>query len=95
MSNDTKGPVCLTGPFVQLLLLLALRVSLIAMLVGGLRVLLGTLSMFFALGMIALGVMFSGGTVCFGCIFVMFGSLVVFVSSHLCPRSFDAAENVP
>ena len=52
------------------------------MLISGLRVLLGTLSMFFALGMIAPAVVFSGGAVCLRCIFMMFGSLVVFVLSH-------------
>jgi hypothetical protein len=52
------------------------------MLVSGLRMLLGTLSMFFALSMIALAVVFSGGTVCLGCIFVVLRSLIVFVSSH-------------
>jgi hypothetical protein len=55
-------------------------------LMSGLRVLFGALSMFFALGMIALAVMFSGGTVRLGCILVMFGGLVVFVSRHCKPR---------
>jgi hypothetical protein len=60
--------------------------SLFAVLMSGLRVLFGALSMFFALGMIALAVVFSGGTVCLSCIFVMFGGLVVFVSRHCKPR---------
>jgi hypothetical protein len=76
----------ITGPLIQLLLLLALRMSLFAVLMSGLRVLFGTLSTFFALGMIALAVVFSGGTVCLGCIFVMFGGFVVFVSRHRKPR---------
>ena len=38
---------------VQLFLLLTLRVSLIAMFVGGLRMLLCTVRMFLALGMVA------------------------------------------
>ena len=53
------------------------------MLVSGLGVLLGTLSMFFTLGMIAFAVVFSGGTVRLGRVFMVLGSLVVFVSSHL------------
>jgi hypothetical protein len=53
------------------------------MLVSGLRVLLGTLSMFSSLGMIALAVVFSGRTVRLGRVFMVLGSLVVFVSSHL------------
>jgi hypothetical protein len=60
------------------------------MLVSGLRVLLGTLSMFLALGMIAFAVVFSGRTVRHGRIFMVLGSLVVFVSSHLFSRSFIA-----
>jgi hypothetical protein len=53
------------------------------MLVSGLRVLLRTLSMFFALGMVAFAVMLCCGTMCLSGILMMFGSLVVFVSCHL------------
>lgn len=67
---------------VSLFLLLALRMSLLAMLVCRLRVLFGTARMLLALGMVALAVMFGGGTMCLGSIFVMFGSLIVFISGH-------------
>jgi hypothetical protein len=66
------------------------------MLVGGLRVLLRALSMFFRLYMIALAVKFSGGAVCLCGVPVMFGSFVVFVSCHRKPRfvdSFPAGAN--
>ena len=64
------------------------------MLVSGLRVLLGTLSMFFALGMIALAVVFGGRTVCLGGIFMMLRSFIVFVSSHLFCLSFIAPSGL-
>jgi hypothetical protein len=67
---------------VSLFLLLALRMSLLAMLVCSLRVLFGTARMLLALGMIALAVMFGCGTMCLGSIFVMFGCLIVFISGH-------------
>lgn len=67
---------------VWLFLLLALRMSLIAVLIGSLRMLFGAVRVLLALGVIALAVMFGGGTVCLGRAFVMFGSLVVFVSGH-------------
>ncbi len=67
---------------VALFLLLALRMSLIAMLVCSLRVLFGAARVLLALGVIALAVMFRGGTMCLGSVFVVFGSLVVFVSGH-------------
>jgi hypothetical protein len=35
-----------------------------------------------SLGMVALAVMVGGGTMCLGSAFVMFGSLIVFISSH-------------
>lgn len=56
--------------------------GLIAVLVGGLRVLLGTLGMFLALGMIAFAVVFGGGTVGLSCVFVVLSSFVVFVFGH-------------
>ena len=52
------------------------------MLIGGLRMLLRAACVFLALGMIALAMMFRGGTVCLGCSLVMLSSLVVFVSCH-------------
>ena len=52
------------------------------MLVSGLRVLLRAMSMFFALGMVALAMMFGGRTMCLGSVVVMFGCLIVFVASH-------------
>lgn len=67
---------------VSLFLLLTLRVSLIAMLVCSLRVLFGSARVLLALGVIALAVMFRGGTMCLGSVFVVFGSLVVFVFGH-------------
>jgi hypothetical protein len=69
--------------FVTLLLLLALGVSLVRLLMGGLRMLLRTLGMLFALRMIALAMMFGGRTMRLGGVFVMFGCPVVFVSCHL------------
>ena len=56
--------------------------SLIAMLVCSLRVLFGTACVLLALGVVALAVMFGSGTMRLGSIFVVFGSLVVLVSSH-------------
>src|SRR5580704_11450337 len=66
--------------------------SLIAMLIGGLRMLLRTSRVFLALGVVALAVMFSGGTMCLGRVFVVFGCLVVFVSCHIKPRSLLASN---
>jgi hypothetical protein len=57
--------------------------SLIAMLIGGLRVLLRAAGVLFALGMIALAVVFCGRTVRLGGVIVMFGSFVVLIFSHL------------
>ena len=56
--------------------------GLFTMLVGRLRVLLGACGVFLPLGMIALAVMFSGGSMGLGRVFVMFCCFVVFVSSH-------------
>ncbi|WP_154071296.1 hypothetical protein [Bradyrhizobium lablabi] len=69
------------------LLLLAFRMGLLAMLVGRLRVLFRADGVFLALGMIALAVMFGGGSMGLGSVFVMFGRFVVFVSRHLEPSS--------
>jgi hypothetical protein len=67
---------------VSLFLLLTLRMSLLAMLVCGLRVLFGAARVLPALGVVTLAVMFGGGTMCLGSVFVVFGSLVVFFSCH-------------
>src|ERR1700704_5764914 len=56
--------------------------SLIAMLIGGLRVLLRAACMFLTLGMIALAVVFGSRPVRLGGVFVIFGSFVVFISRH-------------
>jgi hypothetical protein len=77
-----KGPAMNRAFLFQLLLLLAFGVRLIAMLVGGLRMLLCTLGVFLALGMIALAMMFRRRAMRFRSVFVMFGCLVVFVTSH-------------
>jgi len=73
------------GLFSQLLLLLALRVGLIGVLMSGLRMLLSGIRMLFSLRMITFTVMFCCGAVCLGSFFVMFGRLIVFVSSHCNP----------
>ena len=67
------------------------------MLVCSLRVLLGTARVLLALGVIALAVMLSGRTMCFGRVFVVFGSLVVFISCHeiLVGRSLLVGTNPP
>jgi hypothetical protein len=52
------------------------------MLVRGLRVLFGTAGVLPALAVIALAVMFGGGSMFLGSIFMMFGSLVMFVFGH-------------
>jgi hypothetical protein len=77
-----RAGVC-TGPLrSQLLLLLAFGMRLIGVLVSGLRMLLRARRMFLALGMVALAVVFGGGAMGLGGVFVMFGGLVVFVFSH-------------
>jgi hypothetical protein len=80
-----EGPA-VNRALLSLFLLLALWVGLITMLVGGLWMLLCTGGVFLALGMVALAMMFSGGTMCLGSVFVVFGCLVVFVSCHFKPR---------
>ena len=62
--------------------------SLIAMLVCSLRVLFGTACVLLALGVVAFAVMFGGGTMCLGCIIVMFGCFIVFIFSHNKPLVF-------
>ena len=56
--------------------------GLITMLIRGLRMLLSTCGVFLALGMVTLAMMFGGGTVRLGGVFVMFGCLVVLVFGH-------------
>ena len=98
-----KGPGMNRAFRVSLFLLLALRMSLLAVLVGGLRVLFGTARVLLALGVVALAVMFGGGAMGLGGIFVVFGSLVVFISGHGNPRwlstpsrhKLAACPNVP
>jgi hypothetical protein len=74
--GDKPGLCCLS------FLLLTFRMGLFTMLVGRLRVLLGACGVFLPLGMIALAVMFSGGSMGLGRAFVMFCCFVVFVSGH-------------
>ena len=56
------------------------------MLVRGLRMLLGGTCMLLALGVVALAVSFSGGTMGLGGVFVVFGSFVMFFFGHGIPR---------
>jgi hypothetical protein len=70
-------------PSCYLLLLLALRVGLIALLACTLGMLLSTLRMLHALCVIALAVLLSGGTVRFCRVFVEFGGFVVIAVRHL------------
>jgi hypothetical protein len=69
-------------------------VSLVGVLMGGLRMLLSSVRMFLALHMIALAVVLSGTAVSFGSIFVMFSGFVVLVSCHVCV-SFGMRLPVP
>jgi hypothetical protein len=71
-------------------LLLALGVSLVAVLSSGLGVLLGIGRMFLALRVIALAVMLCGGAMRFRRILMVFGCLVVLVFGHVI--SFDCNE---
>jgi hypothetical protein len=70
-------------PSWYLLLLLALRVGLIALLACTLGMLLRTLRMLDALCVIALAVLLSGGAVRFCRVFVEFGGFVVIAVRHL------------
>jgi hypothetical protein len=65
-----------------LFVLLTLRMSLIALLVCCLRVLLSSARVLFALGVVALAVMFGCGTMSLCSIIVMFGCFIVFIFSH-------------
>jgi hypothetical protein len=80
-------------------LLLALGVRLIAMLMGSLRMLLGTLGMLLALGVIALAMMVGRRAMGLGGVLVMFGRLVVLVSCHfalldLLPAGVKSAPSI-
>jgi hypothetical protein len=57
--------------------------SLVAVLVCRLRMLLGAVGVFLTLHVIALAVVFRGGAMRLGGIFVVLGSLAVFVLCHL------------
>jgi hypothetical protein len=94
---ETERPGTNRAFRVSLFLLLALRMSLIAMLGCSLRVLFGAARVLLALGVVALAVMFGGGTMSLGSIFVVFGSLVVFVLGHgiLVGCSLPAGTNSP
>jgi hypothetical protein len=65
-----------------LLLLLTLGVSLIALLLGSLRLLLRGLRMLRTFGVITLSVMIGRGAMRLCCILVMFGGADMFVLSH-------------
>ena len=55
---------------------------LVGVLMGGLRMLLRSIRVFLALGVVAFAVVFGGGTMGFRRVFVVLRSLVVFVSGH-------------
>jgi hypothetical protein len=84
-ARRSAGP-CRCNRCGGLLLLLTLRMGLVAVLAGGLRMLLGARRMLAALGVIALAVMFRRRAMGFRRILMMFGSLVVFVACHVGPR---------
>jgi hypothetical protein len=79
---ETERPGMNRAFHVSLFLLLTFRMSLLAMLVRGLRVLFGAARVLLALGVVALAVMFGGGTMCLGSVFVVFSGLVMFISGH-------------
>jgi hypothetical protein len=80
--GSAPGFFCL----MKLFLLLAFGMRLVAMLIGGLRMLLRSIRMFLALGMIALTMVVGRGTMRLRRVFVVFGGLVVLVSCHDNPR---------
>src|SRR5258707_13486044 len=79
---ETERPGMNRACHAWLFLLLALRMSLIAMLVGSLRMLFGAVRVLLALGVGALAVMFGAGTMGLGAISVSFGTLVVCCYGH-------------
>src|SRR5450755_179513 len=46
-------------------------------------------------GMVTLAMMFSGGTMCLGCVIMMLGSLVMFVFCHVKPLWLLASQSPP
>jgi hypothetical protein len=70
--------------------------GIVATLVGCLRVLLCTLGVFLALGMITLAMMFCRRAMRFRGVVVVFGGFVVFVSCHVtAPLLFAPSNNKP
>lgn len=69
--------------------------GLISVLVRSLRMLFCTGSMFLTFGMVTLAMMFSGGTMCLGCVIMMLGSLVMFVFCHVKPLWLLASQSPP
>jgi hypothetical protein len=67
--------------------------SLVAMLVGRLRVLFGTAGVLAALGVIALAVMFGGRAMGLGRVLVVLGGFVMFVFGHEKPRWLSAPRH--
>ena len=78
--GNEGGPICIEP--LDLFLLLALGVSLIAVLARNLGMLLGICRVFFALRVVAFPMMFGRGAVGFGSVLVMFSCFIVLVSSH-------------
>jgi hypothetical protein len=64
--------------------------SLVGMLMGRLRMLLRSIGLLLALGMIALAVMFGGGAMSLGRVLVVFGCFIMFVSGHILPPGLFA-----
>jgi hypothetical protein len=81
---ETERPGTNRAFRVSLFLLLALRMSLIAMLGCSLRVLFGAARVLLALGVVALAVMFGSRTVGLGRVLVVLGGFGVLVSGHFC-----------
>jgi hypothetical protein len=63
-------------------LLLALGVGLVTVLMGSLRMLLRSIGVLFAFGVVALAMVFGSRTVRFSCVLVVLRSLVVLISGH-------------
>jgi hypothetical protein len=82
--GEQRGGPTSVGPF-GLFLLLALGMSLLAVLPSILGVLLGVGRVFFSLCVVAIAVMFGRSAMGLGGILVMFSRLIVLVSSHWIP----------
>jgi hypothetical protein len=76
-----KGPTE-AGPFLYLFLLLAFRMRFVAVFVSGLRMLLGGLGVLLALVMFTFAVVFGSSAMGLGRMFMMLGSFVVLVFRH-------------